>query len=277
MYKIKDILSIQDDIVFGGAVQTDWFYTEKSLTIAKNFVFHGLEYHGVSDDDIKFSDHQLLDTCSYTKRLLDSLYNDEKNLNRIIMTIAGYGTGKSHLAVTLGELFSNKVDSKVSKYIIQNLKKADRNIAEEIRETIDKENLVIVLNGMNDFNLNYEILSNAKKILDDYGYNEEFFSDFTKAYDIAQSFLKRNFENFEDKFIKFANEEDISTNNLLEYLSKNPYKDEVFNVINKVYNFVTSDYIRWDSGISVKELLKKLTVKLCGSNNKFNKVLILFR
>lgn len=272
--KIKDILRLRDDIIFGGAVQTDWYYENKSEKISENFVFHGPDFHGVTQEDVEYKNHKLMDTASYTNLIADRLYKDEGN--PILMTIAGYGTGKSHLSVTLGKLFSTNKDSEINKKILNNINKVSLDISKEIASKIDKPNLVIVLNGMKDFNLNYEILINAKKILKGYGYGEEFFSEFTKAYSIAQIFLARNFYKFKDDFIMNAKKFGIEVENYKEYMIENIYKDEVFDSVNEVYKDITGEYIRWDEGISASEVLKKLVEKLCGEKGDFNKVLILF-
>ena len=275
MAQIKDVLALKKDVVFGGAVQTDWYYNnEKSETISENFIFHGPNFFGVTEDDVEFKAHKLMDTCSYADLISNKLYDEDGN--PIILTIAGYGTGKSHLAVTLGKLFSSDQNDIVYKKILKNISSADLNIANNIKSKTTKPNLVIVLNGMKDFNLNYEILSTAKKVLKNYGYGEEIFSEYTKAYNIAQLFVERNFKNFEEKFKEEAINSEIKVLNLKEYLLENIYKDEVFDCINEVYNYVTGNYIRWDEGISSADVLGKLVDKMCGDNAPFNKILILF-
>lgn len=274
MTKIKDIIRLKKDIVFGGAVQTEWFYEDKAKKIAENFVFHGLDYFGVTEDDVAFKTHKLMDTCTYTGLLSDRLYSDEGN--PIILTIAGYGTGKSHLSVTLGTLFSEKRESPIVKKIISNIKGVSSCIGKDITDKIDKPNLVIVLNGMKDFNLNYEIISCTKKALKRWGYNDEIFSEFTKAYNIAYRFLDKNFETFECSFKKYADERGICKTNLKDYMKENIYQDNVFDCINEVYNEVNGDYIRWDEGISAAEVLTKLSERLCSEKGQFNKILILF-
>lgn len=275
MTQIKDILSLKKDVVFGGAVQTDWYYNnEKSDIISENFIFHGPNFFGVTEDDVEFKSHKLMDTCSYVEMISNRLYDDDGN--PILLTIAGYGTGKSHLAVTLGKLFSSTQDDIVYKKILRNISSADINIANSIEAKTTKPNLVIVLNGMKDFNLNYEILSTAKRVLKSYGYGEEIFSEYTKAYNIAQLFVERNFDNFESKFKEESDKATIKTLDLKNYLLQNIYKDEVFDCINEVYNYVTGNYIRWDEGVSSADVLGKLVDKMCGDNAPFNKVLILF-
>ena len=275
MANINNILTLKKDVVFGGAVQTDWYYDkDKSKIISENFIFHGPNFFGVTQEDIEFKSHKLMDTCSYADMIANKLYEDEGS--PIVLTIAGYGTGKSHLAITLGSLFSRTNDDLDAQNILKQIKSADIDIAKKIESKLIKPNLVIVLNGMKDFNLNYEILNTAKQVLKNYGYSEEIFSEYTKAYNIAGLFVERNFDKFEEEFIRFAKTKNIVSNNLKQYLIDNIYKDEVFDSINEVYNLMTGNYIRWDEGVSSADVLKNIVDKMCGDNAPFNKVLILF-
>lgn len=273
MAKLSEIIKVKDDVVFGGAVQVDWFYKEKADMIAENFVFHGPDFFGVTEGDIEYADHKLMDTCSYAKLISDKLSTE--NGNPLMLTIAGYGTGKSHLAVTLGKLFENRDEATVNK-IMNNIRNADRVIAEAIKASNEKRNLVLVLNGMKDFNLNIEILSVAKNVLSAYGYSDEFFSDITKAYTIAKIFIERNFELHESLFIEEFSSLKYSKDELHNHVVENILKDEVFNAVNNIYEKVNGTRIRWDEGITASEILRKLNERLCGENGDFNKILILF-
>ena len=277
MISIKDAISLKKDIIFDGAVQTDWYYDEeKAYSVSENFVFHGPSSFAVTSEDVTFKSHKLMDTCSYAQMISERLYGEEDG-NSIILTIAGYGTGKSHLAVTLASLFSSKRDSKLRNKIINNISYADNKIAREIDAQIEKPNLVIVLNGMNDFNLNYEILSKSKEELLRYGYGEEIFSEYTRAYNLAQVFAERNYENFEKEFKELAKKKKIDfKGNLKEYIISNVYKDSIFDLINEVYFISNGSYIRWDDGVSSSDVLEGIVDKMCGDNGPFNKVLILF-
>ena len=273
MTKLNEILRIKEDIIFGGAIQADWYYDNRGSVAAENFVFHGSNYFGVLEDEVEFASHKLIDTCSFTENIAKKIISDEGN--PITLAIAGYGTGKSHLAVTLAKLFSDP-STNISNKTISNIRIADSKIAGYLKKSLSKPNFCIVLNGMKDFNLNYEIISNIKITLKDNGYNDEFLAEFTKAYDIASTFVKRNFDRFKNEFINLANKNNMELNELKKYLLNNVYKDEVFELINELYKEVTGDYIRWDEGITAAEVLKKLSEKLCGDNLPFNKIIIFF-
>ena len=138
--KVSDIVSFSKESFFNGAVQTEWFYDDSKVgAIAESYVFHGTKYYGVSSNDVKSGAHQLLDTASFAKNLTDKLYAARPN-NSFVMTIAGYGTGKSHLAVCLGALFSG--DAGTTDSVIQNIAAADAEIGNYIREKNTSERIL---------------------------------------------------------------------------------------------------------------------------------------
>lgn len=55
MKKLSDIIDFRRDLFFDGAVQIGWFETdpERRDKAAANFVVHGPQYHGVSEDDLR--------------------------------------------------------------------------------------------------------------------------------------------------------------------------------------------------------------------------------
>ncbi|MEK4718449.1 hypothetical protein NST66_12815 [Priestia sp. FSL W8-0524] len=275
--KIKNILRFKKELYFNGAVQVDWYYQkDKQVDVAKSFVFHGPEYFGVSEADITYKSHKLVDTATFTNIIVNKLYS-ETNGSNFAMTIAPYGTGKSHLAVTLASLLGSPELS--SNYVLSNLKSVDKKIGSEVSELINKPNIVLVLNGMKDFNLNYEILNATQKVLDMHNVDASFLQTLTKSYDIAKNFVNNTFGNFEDLYIESSREllPHLSSSKLKDYLVQNILKDtNVFEVINKVYYHVNGTYIRWDEGVSAGDVLLKISQTLCGDRDQFNKVLVLF-
>ena len=150
--QIKDIVEFDKKRYFGGAIQANWFYeADKAEAITESYVFHGPRYHGVSESaDARY---KLYDTASYALDLLKRTNDKEKN--KFCLTIAGYGTGKSHLAVALASLMSGHSDT-LRNTAIKRIAAVDRKIAEEVYSYTDK-NLVLVYNGMNNFNDRFTI------------------------------------------------------------------------------------------------------------------------
>ena len=155
---LNDIVAFKKDKFFNGAIDTDWFYSspEKAEDAAKNFVFHGPETHAVSASDIR-SSHRLVDTASFATSLMKRSFGlDDQPFT---LVIAGYGTGKSHLALTLSQLFHAPKSETASK-VISALKLASPSLAKEAVSYIEEDSrpvLVITLNGLNQVNLLSEI------------------------------------------------------------------------------------------------------------------------
>ena len=279
MLKLNDVLRFKKELYFEGAVQLDWFYDSlRRDSAAHSFVFHGPEYFGVSQEDVKSGPHQLVDTCSFAEMIAQRLYGDEDD-NPLVMAIAGYGSGKSHLALTLASLFSSTSDSEGSQKIIRNLRDADRQIALNVTELVDRPNLVIALNGMRDFNLTYEILNAARKALRLHNVDDSPLREITRAYDVARIFLSRNFGVYEGDFVRAASDSgvELTGTSLRDFLDNNLDSDAtVFEIINTVYQTATGASIRWDDGISAGDILLKLQDAFCGDRGHFNKILILF-
>lgn len=81
---VKDLVRFNRENYYNGAVQTDWFYDKSKVKIiAQSYVFHGPKYYGVSDKDVKFGEHKLIDTASFSKIVVEKLYEKEVGHSRI--------------------------------------------------------------------------------------------------------------------------------------------------------------------------------------------------
>ncbi len=158
--RLSDVVTFRGDRLFNGAVNIDWFLEnrDKSAKAAEAFVFHGPSYHGVSQEDIGESHgHRLQDTASFTRAILRRCFGLEDA--PFTLAIAGYGTGKSHLAVTLAHLLSDPL-SEPAEFALKSLDAADLAIGREVRSLLATESrpcLVVALNGMRNFDLNAEV------------------------------------------------------------------------------------------------------------------------
>ncbi|WP_321495582.1 hypothetical protein [uncultured Desulfobacter sp.] len=155
-----DIVRFQDERLFEGAVNVDWLNDnpERAEQAAAAFVFHGPSYHGVTQAEVGTGHgHKLQDTAGFTHSIVRSCVGlSEKPFT---LAIAGYGTGKSHLAITLASLLGDP-GSQNSETIIRGIENADRAIGTQIRklvEGIGKPCLVLSLNGMENYDLTAEM------------------------------------------------------------------------------------------------------------------------
>ena len=162
MKKVADIVDFRRDLFFDGAVQIGWFETDAQRRdlAASHFVFHGPQYHGVSEQDLRGAGgFQLTDTAQFTHNLLNALDPQHDSSLPFALAIAGWGTGKSHLGLTLATLLSQP-DNEVAETILANLEAADVDLGQSIRTTLRSWNqtvLVLPINGMQDFDLASEL------------------------------------------------------------------------------------------------------------------------
>ncbi len=274
--KVRDIVLFNKDKCFNGAIQTEWFYDSTKVgAVASSYVFHGPKYFGVSESDVDLSGHRLIDSASFALNLINKLYTDIPE-NSFVMSIAGYGAGKSHLAVCLAALFSG--NTALANTVIDNIRIADASIAKEIQQKTTK-NLVIVLNGMNNFNLDSEILRCAKLSLEQNGLSDDILKKLTKSYDVARYFVEHIFDAYVSRFEFHAAQAGMTfTGSRLKghLLSTIESEANTLSVINQVYREVNGDSIHWERGLSAGDVLSLLSEELCGSEKPFNKVVLLF-
>ena len=273
--QVKDILTFNKDKYFGGAVQANWFYdVSKVGAIADSYVFHGPKYHGAVQQEWQNSSYKLNDTATYALRLAKR--STETESNRFCMTIAGYGTGKSHLSVALASLISGH-DEKLRQAVLNNISIADRSIGEEITTYLNK-NLVIVLNGMRDFNLNSEILASAKASLVQHSLPTNIFDELTTQYKQAVSFCNNTFETHKERYKYYLSETQMSDSISLDKITKALENADkaVFNAVNEVYKEFMGTYIYAESDVSAADVLTLLVKKYCIENPVFDRVYILF-
>ena len=272
--KLGEILEFKRELYFEGAVQADWFYDrEKSVRVAENFVFHGSDYFGGEDGQRK-----TIDTISLVKELAGKLGDEQSN--PLTLAIADYGTGKSHFAVTLGQLFSGyDYMPETFDRIIKNINMIDKESASFIRESCYDRNFVMVINGMRDFNLHYEILRAAERSLRLYGLSIECLRKLNRTLETAELFFSRNKEGQLVLFEAAAEKHGWNERgkNLLSRLEASLMTDDIaFSIINEVYEQITGKGIRWDEGISARAILEMLISEYCGMNGQFDHVIILF-
>lgn len=271
------LLEFRKDLYFEGAVQIDWFYDQKrAAKVAENFVFHGKDYFGVEETTI--GGKKRIDTIGLVQALTTKLGDDSVKVPSL--AIADYGTGKSHLAVTLGQLFSGP-DYMPETYgkVLSNIRAIDTEAAKEIEENCNGRNFVMVINGMRDFNLHSEILSAAQKSLKLYGLADDNLRKLNRAIETAEMFFERNAKSAIGIFEKSAGDigwlekGEILEKRIREELLSN---DEAFDIVNRTYAEINGQEIRWDEGLSASTILDMLVSEYCGMNGKFDHVIILF-
>ena len=278
MTKVADIVEFRRDLFFDGAVQIGWFENNptKRDKAASNFVFHGPEYHGVTAGDISESrSYSLTDTVTFTEKIVDALAGKTNQEYPISLAIAGYGTGKSHLALTLATVFSEP-DSEISQQIITNLKLADpvigTGIALKIKD-FSSPILVVPINGMGNFDLASELSRQALNRLQSFGLDTSAIDDLWPRFQLACSFVERNFDLREKEFIESFGR-DISQSEIIARLSG--HDDFVFQQVNEIFTQANGYPLRAVGEESPTQLIETLCEQYCGPNKPFQSMLIIF-
>lgn len=191
MATINESVSFDIDRLFNGAIDVDWISSapEKAEMAAKSFVFHGPSSHGVSQGDIGDTAHRLIDTASFVNGLTGRI--ESRSGNAFTLAIAGYGSGKSHLAVTISELLSTP-DDELKSEIISHIKDADSAIGANIESACRNMGrvLAITLNGMNNGDLSSSLLAHIKSRLVADGYDSSKLENLRERFRHAANLLK---------------------------------------------------------------------------------------
>jgi len=157
---LRNRVVFRGDKLFNGAVNIGWFGTDevRAQSAASAFVFHGPAYHGVSQSDVGSEHgHRLQDTATFAQSVVHRCYGIEDQ--PFTLAIAGYGTGKSHLGLTLGTLLSAP-GSQTAAAVLAGIEGADRAIGADLRAILTEAQqpcLVVALNGMQSFDLTTEV------------------------------------------------------------------------------------------------------------------------
>ncbi|MCD6304953.1 MAG: hypothetical protein J7M32_01540 [Deltaproteobacteria bacterium] len=279
MYRLHELVEFREDLFFDGAVKTSWIESDpgKAELAARHFVFHGPSYHGVSESDVEISAaYKLTDTVSFLKHVVEVVSDPDKCSNNPFgLAIAGYGTGKSHLALTIACLLKDPTNG-TSQEILKNILIADGNLGGYIRDKIEELNkpvLTVALNGMEDFDLAGELSRQLLFHLREYELDTKPLEDLTPRFNLALKFVDRNFEfrlpDFREKF-----GDDINKRKVIERLED---RDETaYKFVNDIFERATGTSIRAVGRESVQDLIATFLENYCGPGKKFKSLLIIF-
>lgn len=272
--RLKDIVKFRGDRLFNGAVSINWFKSDesKSLDASNAFVFHGPGYHGVSQEDIGTAHgHSLKDTAGFSLSVARRCYGFEEV--PFTLAIAGYGTGKSHLGLTLANLFSNP-DSQTSLNVLSAIERADSDIGQELKfilKEYSKPCLVVALNGMQSFDFCAEFTKQIISSLKRDGHDTKSLDDLRPRFSQAVSLIRMSNDSVVNDLV--SNLEAQSQSEVIELLEQ---QDE--RTYSKVHDFFASRgmTIRALSGESVKDVIDIAVREYCGPDKPYRNLLILF-
>lgn len=271
--KLKDIVVFREDLFFNGAVQISWLESDrnKANKAAEHFVFHGPQYHGISEDD---ANHGLVDTATFTSGVVERLSFKETE-NPFLLAVAGYGTGKSHLAVTLAALLE-KPHSETAGIIIDNLCMADQEIGNDVRTMFDgkiKPFIVVALNGMQDFNLENEIIRQVYVALKREGLDTSVLEVLRPRFETAIRFCENYFQIHRKDFLTSFGSK-CTTDFVIDLLKAR--NEEAYKKVNDIYRKGMGSSIPVKEAEDLGKFLRVTKASYCGPEKTFAGILIIF-
>lgn len=278
MKTFAELVEFSRNLFFDGAVQINWFENDHTRRdkAASNFVFHGPEYHGVSPGDINETQgYRLTDTASFCKNIIQNLGSRTDKDNPISLAIAGYGTGKSHLGLTLSTLLSDPKGG-VANSILSNIKNADYAIGTELSiqlKEYESPILVIPINGMGNFDLAAELSRQTLIQLKSHDLDTTPIDELWPRFQQAFLFVERNYDLREDEFNKRFGNESLKEN-ILDKLTT--HDDLAFQLVNEIFEQANGYPIRAVGQESPQQLIQTLCSSYCGQGKPFQSMLILF-
>ena len=278
--KIGDLVRFHEEHFFEGAVQLRWTQErpEHSQQAARAFVFHGPRYHGASEarqDGIE-GGYRLKDSASLLRDLLDSIHGglQGEDHNPYWLVVAGYGAGKSHLALTCATLL-DQPDAAIAQEIMQNIVRADQDIGQQVSTAVaalSKPVLVLSLDGMAGFHLGNALSQATFAQLRRHGVDTGAIRALSPRFQTAEQFVERNFDFRANRFAERL--PGLTAADITERLRNND--EAVYSEVDALFNEANGAPIPVIGQESAQELLNTLCDVYCGPDGDFSSVLILF-
>jgi len=277
--QIGKLIHFHDERFFDGAVQLRWVQTnsDKAKQAAQSFVFHGPRYHGgsVAENDGVDSGYRLKDSASFVRDLLNSLQAgwQGQEENPYWMVVAGYGSGKSHLALTCAALLGKQHD--VTESILENISQADAALGADIRGQVRqlvKPVLVLPLDGMSGFHLGNALSQAVFAQMHYYGVDAGAIRDLSPRFQTAEQFVERNFNFRKDSFAQHLPA--LEAEEICTRLRDND--ETIYSAVDVIYSEANGSQIPVIGQESAQELINTLCEVYCGPERAFSSVVILF-
>src|SRR5680860_1507727 len=273
---VKDVVRFRSDLFFDGAVQLRWVdeAPERAIKAAGNFVFHGPRYHAVRRED-SADGYLLRDTATFSTKLIEDLAQGEDRVgNPFSLAIAGYGSGKSHLAVTLAELLKDP-KGPLANRLVEDVLHADSTVGTRFSDALQrlsKPVLTVPLDGMTNFNLGSEVAKTIILRLREAGCDITDVEELSPRFQSAENFVARNFEIRKAEFDSLL--PSLSPDDVIERLKE--HDEEVYSAVDQIFENANGAHIPVEGRESIQDLIATVTSVYCGKNGAFSGLLILF-
>ncbi len=278
--KIGDLVNFHNEIFFEGAVQLRWIQERETQAqlAARAFVFHGPRYHGASDaeGDGFAGGYRLKDSASFVSDLLGSIHNglQGEEVNPYWLVVAGYGSGKSHLALTCATLLGDPQGETAQK-ILANITHADAIIGAKVQEDIARlarPVLVLALDGMAGFHLGNALSQAVFSQLSRYGVDAGAIRALSPRFQSAEQFVERNFSFRIESFAQCL--PGLTAQDICARLANND--EAIYSAVDAVYAEANGSTIPMIGQESAQELINTLCDVYCSIDGAFSSVVILF-
>jgi hypothetical protein len=278
--KIGELVSFHKESFFEGAVQLRWIEDRPSQakSAAEAFVFHGPRYHGAGDAESEGIEggYRLKDSASFVRDLFNSLHAGLRGeeINPYWLVVAGYGSGKSHLALTCATLLANP-QSSLSNKIVEHISQADEGIGRVVQNglaQLEKPVLVLTLDGMSGFHLGNALSQAVLAKLSSYGADSGAIRALSPRFQSAEQFVERNYSFRSESFAKLL--PDKSLEEICARLREND--EAIYSEVDAIYTEANGAPIPVVGQESAQELINTLSEIYCGPDGTFSSVVILF-
>ncbi|MGJ7459415.1 hypothetical protein [Halomonas sp. RA08-2] len=273
---VGDVVRFRSDLFFEGAVQLRWVAEdpERALRAASNFIFHGPRYHAARREN-ESDGYVLRDTVSFSTGLVEAFAQGEQRQgNPFSLAIAGYGSGKSHLAVTLSELLTAPRGA-IAAQILQNVAAADAAAGQRMvaaLKVLEKPVLTVPLDGMANFNLGAELARSIIIKLREAGCDLASVEELSPRFKAAEQFVARNFEIRSADFVEAL--PGCDTDSVVTRLRE--HDEATYSAVDDIFERANGARIPVEGRESVQDLIATVTSVYCGSDGPFSGLLILF-
>lgn len=271
---LRDLVRFRADKLFNGAVNIDWYASneERASAASEAYVFHGPQYHGVSQADIGVEHgHRLIDTATFALSIVRRSYGIEDQ--PFTLAIAGYGTGKSHLALSVASLLADP-ESEVARGVLSAIETADRAIGAEIRAILHEANkpcLVVALNGMKSFDLTTELIRQIIRQLTKRSIDTRALGELRPRFSQAATLIRMGNDEIKQEVLVAC-----AANSIEEVLAALDLQDElIYSFVHKVFSSkgMALTALR---GESVHDIIDLAVREFCGPDKPFQSLVILF-
>ncbi|NCC96210.1 MAG: hypothetical protein EOM02_05150, partial [Synergistales bacterium] len=271
---LSKLVKYRGDLLFDGAVDVSWLIEQrdKARAVGAAYIFHGPDYHGVSQEDVGVAhDHSLVDSATFLSQIVEGCAGAEER--PFSLAIAGYGTGKSHFAATLSMLLSEP-KGPVAEKILDQLGSAAPAVQEKVRahlSLLPSPALVVTLNGMGNFDLATEFSRQILFYLRESGVDTRILDALRPRFRTAANLVKRLTPEEAEVLIKECGTSGIDeiVRGLLEY------DETLYSVVHKNLS---------DLGFTVKaigdetvtDVIRTICQEYVGEGRPYSKLVILF-